>query len=147
MTVGVKVGDRVSTPYLTVGTVLEVFEARQYDKAKVAVDGEEEPQIYWVDSLRLHDPEAELERVLVRAEWSESSDALMLAAEVRRLRWIETRVKAALDAKQEQVGKSLEAAFKASVSDDLETGSVWGHTKVAARFKREAKELEGLLNG
>ena len=84
----IKVGDRVSTPYLTAGTVLEIIEGRKPDfyRAKVAIDGQEEPQWYWVDSLRLHDPEAELERVIVRAEYSESSDALMLASEIRSLR-------------------------------------------------------------
>lgn len=78
-------GDRVLTPYLETGTVLEIIEGR-FLKAKVDIDGLEDPQFFWVDSLRLHDPEGELERVIVRAEYSESSDAIMLAAEIRRLR-------------------------------------------------------------
>ena len=78
---------------------------------------------------------------------SAQTDMLILVDEVRRLRGIEERVRAALAEKQEQAGKSLEAALKASISDEIGTGSVWGHTKVAARFKRQAKGLEGFLNG
>jgi hypothetical protein len=79
-------GDRVQTSYLDKGTVVEYLGEFDFPKVRVLLDGSDYPNVFYADSLRLDKPDEELERVLVIAENSESTDALTLAAEVRRLR-------------------------------------------------------------
>lgn len=79
-------GDRVVTSFLEKGTVLEYLGEFDYPKVRVLLDGAEDSSVWYADTLRLDTPEEEVERILVLAEYSESSDALVLAAEIRRLR-------------------------------------------------------------
>jgi hypothetical protein len=79
-------GDRVQTSYLDKGTVVEYLGEFDFPKVRVLLDGSDYPNVFYADSLRLDKPDEELERVLVIAENSESTDAITLAAEVRRLR-------------------------------------------------------------
>lgn len=136
-------GDRVYTKgdYES-GIVVEYMGDFDFPKVKVLFDGQTDPVVYYEDSLLVIPEPRDLESVLLLAENSESSDAILLAAEVRRLRWIETRVKAALDVKQEHVDDALLAARQSDI-----TTVTFEHLKRAGRWKRECAELEGFLNG
>lgn len=65
----------------------------------------------------------ELERVLVLAEWSESSDAQLLAAEVRRLSNIEEAMKSLADEKRKEAEEHRSYASDAYDHMDWESGS------------------------
>jgi hypothetical protein len=81
-----KEGDSVVTPFLDKGTVLEYLGEFDFPKVRVLIDGAKDSSVWYADTLRLDTPKEEVERILVRAEYSESTDALTLSAEIRRLR-------------------------------------------------------------
>lgn len=81
-------GDRVKTKInYDAGTVVEYLGDFDFPKVRVLLDGASDPVVFYEDALTIYSSEEqELERVLVIAENSESSDAIMLASEVRSLR-------------------------------------------------------------
>lgn len=84
---------------------------------------------------------SDVDKVLLRAEYSDSTDALVLAGEIRRLRRMEDRVKSLLAEKRDRVAASIASAVEISDNDRVN-----GLIKSVARLKRECRELEGLLN-
>lgn len=84
-----KQGDRIFTKgTYDSGVVVEYLGEFDFPKVRVLMDGQTEPVVYYEDSLLALPEPSDLETVLVIAENSESSDAILLAAEVRRLREI-----------------------------------------------------------
>lgn len=82
-----KEGDRVFTKGdYKPGTVLEYLGEYDYPKVRVLLDGVIQPVMYYEDALIVASEKPDLETVLIKAENSESTEAIMLAAEVRRLR-------------------------------------------------------------
>lgn len=85
----------------------------------------------------------ELERVLVLAENSESTEAIVLAAEVRRLQAMEARLKDLMAYKRDRINKDRQIA--------AEQGDSWlgvnSHTISANMLDQELQNLERVLNG
>lgn len=85
----------------------------------------------------------ELERVLVLAENSESTEAIVLAAEVRRLQAMEARLKDLMAYKRVRINKDRQIA--------AEQGDSWlgvnSHTISANMLDQELQNLERVLNG
>lgn len=85
-----------------------------------------------------------LERVLVLAEISESSDAILLAAEVRRLRKIEAGVKKMVEDRKNVIeAVRKDAAYYISV--DMPQSAEF-HRMNAEKIQGEVWPLEALLN-
>jgi hypothetical protein len=83
----VKQGDRVFTKGdYEPGVVVEYMGDFDFPKVRVLMDGQTDPVTYYADSLLTIPEPPDLETVLTIAENSESYEAIMLAAEVRRLR-------------------------------------------------------------
>ncbi len=91
------------------------------------------------------DEEKELERVLVIAENSESMDAIRLAAEVRRLRSIESSLKNAIAWKLTQAGALRLSAAMLS-REGKNTASIYTLAE-ATDLSVGATEMDRILEG
>lgn len=132
-------GDRVFTKgdYQS-GVVVEYMGDFDFPKVRVLMDGQTEPVSYYEDSLLVVPEKPDLDTVLERAEYSDSYEAVILAAEIRRLRAMEERMNRLADAYAANVvmleGKAL--------SPDGLLGIMAGCSRSAAKLIREAIEGE-----
>lgn len=82
-----KEGDRIWTKgTYDSGIVVEYMGDFDFPKVRVLMDGQTDPVTYYEDSLLVIPEPRDLETVLRKAMNSESSDAILLAQEVVRLR-------------------------------------------------------------
>lgn len=139
-------GDRIYTKgTYDSGVVIDYMGDFDFPKVRVLMDGQTEPVVYYEDSLLTTPEPRDLETVLVIAENSESSDAILLAAEVRRLRKIEDALKDSVERKRTLAASEWQRADDLS-REGRNTASIYTLNDAVA-LRDGADELERILEG